>query len=71
MVRSIDLMLVEIVWSMLRSQEKRLSFENCLSQENRKVKKRLSLKIWLSQEKICQKVGIQLILILRRSNQSF
>ena len=26
--------------------------------ENQKAKKRLSLKIWLSQEKDCQKVGI-------------
>ena len=42
MVRLIDLVLVEIVWNMLRSQE------NCLSQENQKAKKRLSLKIWLS-----------------------
>ena len=57
-MRSIDLVLVEIVWSMLKSQK------NCLSQENRKAKKRLSLEIWLSQEKSCQKVGIQLILTL-------
>ena len=41
-VRLIDLMLVEIVWSMLKSQE------NCLSQENQKVKKYLSFKIWLN-----------------------
>ena len=52
MMRLIDLVLVEIVWSTLRSQE------NCLSQKNRKAKKRLSLEIWLSQEKSCQKVEI-------------
>ena len=38
-VRLIDLVLVEMVWSMLKSQE------NCLSQENQKAKKRLSLEI--------------------------
>ena len=50
--RLIDLVLVEIVWSMLKNQE------NYLSKENQKAKKYLSLKIWLSQKKSCQKVGI-------------
>ena len=36
-----------------------------------KRKKRLSFKIWLSQEKSCQKVGIQLISMLWRTDQSF
>ena len=48
-----------------------LSPKNCLSQENRKAKKRLSLEIWLSQKKSCQKVGIQLISTLRKIDQSF
>ena len=47
-----------------------LSPKNCLSQKNRKAKKRLSLKIRLSQEKSCQKVGIQPILILQKTDQS-
>ena len=64
-VRLIDLVLVEMVWSTLRSQE------NCLSQENRKAKKRQSLEIWLSQEKSCQKVGIHLISILWRPDRNF
>ena len=38
---------------------------------NQKAKKRLSLEIWLIQEKSCQKVGIQLILTLKRMDQSF
>ena len=33
-VKSMDLELVEMVWSMLRSQKKCLSLKNCLSQEN-------------------------------------
>ena len=60
-VKSMDLMLV---WSMLKNQK------NCLSQKNQKAKKRLSLEIWLSQEKSHQKVGIQLILTLQKSDQS-
>ena len=44
-IRSMDLVLVEMMQSTLKSQE------NCLSQENRKAKKRLSLKIWLNQDK--------------------
>ena len=47
MVRLIDLMLVEMVWSILKSQE------NCLNQENQKAKKCLSFKIWPSQKKSC------------------
>ena len=42
-----------------------------LSQENQKAKKHLSLEIWLNQEKSCQKVGIQLISMLQRTDQSF
>ena len=57
-VRSMNLMLVKIVWSMLKSQK------NYLSQENQKAKKHLSLEIRLSQEKSRQKVGIQQILTL-------
>ena len=64
MVKLMDVMLVEIVWNVLRSQK------NCLSQENQKMKKRQSLKIWLSQEKMCQKVRISLILPLRMSDRS-
>ena len=64
-MRSIDLVLVEIMLSMLKSQE------NCLRQENQKMKKRLSLEIWLNQRKNCQKVGIQQILTLQRPEQSF
>ena len=64
-VKLMDLVLIEIMWKMLRSQE------NCQSQENWKAKKRSSLEIWLSQEKSCQKVGIQLILTLQRLDQSF
>ena len=41
-VRSMNLVLVEMVWSILRSQE------NCLNQENQKVKKYLSLEIQLN-----------------------
>ena len=51
--------------------ENYLSTKNCLSQKNRKAKKRLGLKIWLSQEKSRQKVGIQLISTLQRMDQSF
>ena len=69
-IRSIDLILVEIMWSTLKSQENCLSQKTCLCQKNRKAKKRLSLKIWLSQKKSCQKVGIKLISTLRRPNQS-
>ena len=65
MVRSMNLVLVEMIWSTLRSQE------NHLSQENQKAKKHLNLEIWLSQEKKCQKVGIQLISTLRSLDQSF
>ena len=57
-VRLIKLVLVEIVWNMLKSQE------NCLNQKNRKARKCLSLKIQLSQEKSYQKVEIQLISML-------
>ena len=64
-VRLIDLVLIEIMWSMLKNQE------NYLSQENQKAKKCLSLKILLSQEKSCQKVGIQLILMLQKLDLSF
>ena len=42
MVSLMDLVLIEMVWSILKSQE------NCLSQENQKAKKRLSLEIWLN-----------------------
>ena len=49
-VRSINLVLVEMMWSMLKNQK------NNLSQENQKAKKRLSFKIWLNQKKNCQKV---------------
>ena len=38
--------------------------------EKSKSEKHLSLEIWLSQEKSCQKVGIQLISTLRRTDQS-
>ena len=66
----------------LRNVENRRKLENCLSPENRKAKnrlspenqkakKRLSLEIWLNQEKSCQKVRIQLIPILRKTDQSF
>ena len=58
-------MLVEIVWSMLRSQK------NCLSPENQKAKKRLSLEIWLSREKSCQKVEIQLIFDVMEDGSKF
>ena len=64
-VKLIDLVLVEIVWSTLRNQK------NCLNQENQKAKKRLSLKIWLSQAKSYQKVKIQLISILWRPDQNY
>ena len=38
---------VENCWKL----ENCLSLKNCLSRENQKAKKRLSFKIWLSQEK--------------------
>ena len=63
-MRLIDLVLMKIVWSTLKSQK------NCLSQENQKVKKYLILEIWPNQEKGYQKVEIQLNLILRRPDQS-
>ena len=47
MMRLIDLVLMEMMWDMLKSQE------NCLNQENQKANNRLSLKIWLSQKKSC------------------
>ena len=37
-----DLILVEMIWSILKNQQ------NCLSHKNQKAKKRLSLKIWLN-----------------------
>ena len=64
MVRLMDLILVKIMWGTLKIQENCPSQKNCLSQENQKIKKHLSLEIWLSQEKNSQKVRIQLILIL-------
>ena len=44
-MKTIDLVLVKMLWNTLKSQK------NCLSPENQKTKKHLSLKIWLSQEK--------------------
>ena len=70
-VSLIDFVLMEIMWNMLKSQENYLSQKNHPSQENRKAKKCLSLKIWLNQKKSCQKVEIQLILTLQKLNQSF
>ena len=57
-MRLIDLVLIEMVWSTLKSQKNCLSQKTCLSQENQKAKKYLSLEIWLNQEKNHQKVGI-------------
>ena len=62
MVRSMNLVLMVIVWSMLRNQENRktkscLNLKNCQSQENQKAKNRLG-------PKNCQKIGIHLISVL-------
>ena len=65
MIRLMDLVLIEMICNILRSQE------NCLSQKNQKAKKRLNFEIWLSQKKSCQKVRIQLILMLQKPDQSF
>ena len=65
------LIVLMVVINQLKNVENYQKLENCLSQENQEVKKRLSLEIWLSQEKSCQKVGIQLISMLRRMDRSF
>ena len=64
------LMALRVVMNRLRNVENCQKLENRLSPENRKAKKRLSLEIRLSQEKSRQKVGIQLISTLRRTDRS-
>ena len=64
------LMALRVVMNQLRNVENCQKLENYSSQENRKAKKRLSLEIQLSQEKSCQKVGIQLILMLRKTDRN-
>ena len=56
-MRLINLILVEMVWNTLKSQE------NCLSWNNETAIKCLSFEIGLNQKKSCQKVRIQSILI--------
>ena len=58
-MRLIDLILVIIVTKLLKNKE------------NQKVKSYLNSKNWLSQEKSCQKVGIYLILMLKKLSQAF
>ena len=71
MIRLMDLMLIKMVWSTLKSQENHLSQKTCLSQDNQKAKNCLNPKNWLSQKKNCQKVGIYLISTLKKMGQAF